>query len=370
MNAVLAAAAIVVIALPLMSGTPSRGPRRPAAPAQHPDRDAPRTRGRPPFPADTAVLVDQLGTLLLTGIPLPRAWETLARTVDDPALRELAAVAAAGADPSRAAPATVASDPAVRALVITLRLAERTGAAISPLLTGLGEALHDLHDAELARRSAFAGPRATAMILLALPLLGVGLGFLVGADPMGTLLGTVTGRGLLLAGIVLTALGWWWMGRLLHRASGPSSSDPDPSLLLDLVAAPLATGLPLAPALHETARAIGEGPIAAELRRGGDALASGLGVDRALAGLPPALQSVRRTAVVCAESGADPVPLLRSAARADRRGRARQAEAEAARLAVRLVLPTGLALLPAFIVLGIVPTVISLLDRSLGVFPS
>ena len=33
----------------------------------------------------------------------------------------------------------------------------------------------------------------------------------------------------------------------------------------------------------------------------------------------------------------------------------------AAQLAVRLVLPTGLTLLPAFVALGIIPTVISLL---------
>jgi tight adherence protein B len=38
----------------------------------------------------------------------------------------------------------------------------------------------------------------------------------------------------------------------------------------------------------------------------------------------------------------------------------------AAELAVRLVLPTGVALLPAFVALGIVPTVISLLGGTLA----
>ena len=42
------------------------------------------------------------------------------------------------------------------------------------------------------------------------------------------------------------------------------------------------------------------------------------------------------------------------------------AEVRAAELAVRLVLPTGAALLPAFVALGIVPTVISLLGGTLS----
>jgi tight adherence protein B len=58
--------------------------------------------------------------------------------------------------------------------------------------------------------------------------------------------------------------------------------------------------------------------------------------------------------------------VLRSAARDARRGRARDAEVRAAELAVRLVLPTGVALLPAFVALGIVPTVISLLGGTLA----
>src|SRR5690625_701142 len=64
-------------------------------------------------------------------------------------------------------------------------------------------------------------------------------------------------------------------------------------------------------------------------------------------------------------SGADLAQVLRSAARDTRRSRARQAEERAAHLGVRLVLPTGVALLPAFVVLGIVPTVMSLLGGTL-----
>ena len=68
-------------------------------------------------------------------------------------------------------------------------------------------------------------------------------------------------------------------------------------------------------------------------------------------------------------TGADLARVLRSAARDLRRGRARDVEVLAAQLAVRLVLPTGLALLPAFVALGIIPTVMSLLGGTVTFSP-
>ncbi len=59
------------------------------------------------------------------------------------------------------------------------------------------------------------------------------------------------------------------------------------------------------------------------------------------------------------EDGADPTPLLEQLARSIRAGRAAAAKEAAARLSVHLVLPIGLCLLPAFILIGIVPLVVS-----------
>ena len=62
-----------------------------------------------------------------------------------------------------------------------------------------------------------AGPRATARMLSGLPLIGIALGMLLGADPVGFLLGSPVGLGCLVTGVVLTAVGMWWTNRIAAR---------------------------------------------------------------------------------------------------------------------------------------------------------
>ena len=52
-----------------------------------------------------------------------------------------------------------------------------------------------------------AGARATAAVLAGLPLLGVGLGQLIGADPLGFLLSGGLGGWLLFVGVTLACCG-------------------------------------------------------------------------------------------------------------------------------------------------------------------
>lgn len=63
--------------------------------------------------------------------------------------------------------------------------------------------------------------------------------------------------------------------------------------------------------------------------------------------------------------GADPTPLLEQLARSIRANRSAAAKQAAARLSVQLVLPVGLCLLPAFILVGVVPV---LINGSLRIF--
>ena len=64
-----------------------------------------------------------------------------------------------------------------------------------------------------------AGPRASAAMLAALPLLGLALGAAMGADPIGALTGSLAGLALGAAGIVLDALGILWMVRIVAAAA-------------------------------------------------------------------------------------------------------------------------------------------------------
>lgn len=318
-----------------------------------------------PGPLDVAHLVERLATVVASGVAPRRAFTAVAEVSPAGPLRALASAVGDGADPRRAAGRRLARSGEVSALGAALELCERTGSPTGPLLLTLADALRDVADAQLARRSAFAGPLSTARILLCLPPAGIALGMLLGADPLGTLV-TGQGRMLLLGGIALTLIGWAWMHRLVRSARADGPTGVDTSIVLDLVAGPLSAGAPPARALVEVAAALGDDPSAAPLRRAGLALEAGTATSVALAHLEGGLVPLREAALVGSSTGADLVALLRAGGADARRGRAREAEAAAARLAVRLVLPTGLTLLPAFVLLGIIPSVVSLLGGSFG----
>jgi tight adherence protein B len=337
----------------------------PRLPAAEPARTV-RARRAPAAALDMARVVEQLSSVIASGASIRQAWAALARTLPEGDLRDLARASAAGADVRRAAGGRLRGAPTVASLGAALAVCERTGAPAAVMLQHLAEALRDLHDAAQARRSAFAGPRSTARILLVLPLAGLGLGMLLGGDPLRLLVASTSGRLLGAAGLALTALGWWWMRRLLRSADPPHREEVDASVVLELIAGALESGLPLSRALDAVGTALPAGEDAESMRAVSTALASGVPARVAVAALPAQLEALGRSATLAEETGADLARVLRSAARDARRGRARDAEVRAAELAVRLVLPTGVALLPAFVALGIVPTVISLLGGPLS----
>lgn len=339
-----------------------------AAPGPGTERAARTAR---PGDLDVARLAERLAAVISAGSGLRDAWSAVARTLPEGDLADLARAVAAGADPRRAALGSLRSSPMIGALGAALAVCERTGAPTAGVLQGLASAVRDLHDAALARRTAFAGPRSTARILLVLPAAGLGLGMLLGGDPLRLLAGSPAGNLLALLGAVLTAAGWAWMHRLLRMADPPAQRSVDPSVLLELIAGALDSGSPLPAAMDAVAEALTVGPgdppdpSAEALHRAAASLRSGVPAAVATSGLPLSLAPLGQSAVLAEVAGADLSRALRSAAQDARRGRARAAEERAARLAVRLVLPTGLTLLPAFVVLGVIPTVISLLGGTL-----
>ena len=70
-----------------------------------------------------------------------------------------------------------------------------------------------------ATRAALQGPKATAMVLSILPVVGIGMGGLLGADPLHYLLGGGTGGVLLVAGTGLTTAGFVWSQRIMGKAT-------------------------------------------------------------------------------------------------------------------------------------------------------
>ncbi|MCZ7472781.1 MULTISPECIES: hypothetical protein [unclassified Micromonospora] len=94
------------------------------------------------------------------------------------------------------------------------RLADRTGAPLADLLERI-EADARAADRGLAAAAAqAAGARATAWLLAALPLGGIGLGYGIGVDPVAVLLHTPVGAGSAVAAVVLQVGGLLWAERL------------------------------------------------------------------------------------------------------------------------------------------------------------
>ena len=191
-----------------------------------------------------------------------------------------------------------------------------------------------------------------------------------------------TASGLALSGVLAGAGRWLWLGvpvlalgvTVLLGWLEPRAVQQRRHRLvleapqaLELVAACLAVGMPPRQACTIVAAAF-DGPVADDLGQVVRSVALGVpdgAAWRALAGHPqlgPAALDLARSV----ESGAELVTVLRSHA-ATARGRRREALQQAARaVGVRSVLPLTVCFLPAFLLLGVVPTVASAVLSAFG----
>ena len=259
-------------------------------------------------------------------------------------------------------------------LQLSLRMSESAGAPLATSLERAAEHAEERIDALLGRQSALAAPRATGRILSWLPLLGLGLGVLMGSDPVGVLTGSVLGALTGLLGLGLAFAGRRWTAALVHRAEVESAASNgaeqtsnmppvDTALVLELLAAQLRAGLAPLAALGTLAEALNSRALHTVCQR----LQMGSNWGSAWSGSAAGTFGELRDALVPAYAGGAPsTALLLSLADAHRLSERRAAERAAGKLSVALVVPLGLCSLPAFICLGIVPILISLLPTLTG----
>ena len=142
------------------------------------------------------------------------------------------------------------------------------------------------------------------------------------------------------------------------RRRTAAGSRVDPAVALDIVAAAISAGAPVPVALGALGAAMPpkQGSVlnraAAVLELGGD-------WDAAWEGAGQDLDPIARALRPAWSDGVAPGELLEQAAASIRSRRLGAAKDAAARLGVRLVLPMGVCLLPAFVLLGIVPVLLS-----------
>lgn len=259
-------------------------------------------------------------------------------------------------------------------LQLSLRMSESAGAPLATSLERAAEHAEERIDALLGRQSALAAPRATGRILSWLPLLGLGLGVLMGSDPVGVLTGSILGALTGLLGLGLAFAGRRWTAALVHRAEAESAAGSggdqtsnvppvDTALVLELLAAQLRAGLAPLAALGTLAEALNSRALHTVCQR----LQMGSGWGSAWSGSAAGAFGELRDALAPAYTGGAPsTALLLSLADAHRLSERRAAERAAGKLSVALVVPLGLCSLPAFICLGIVPILISLLPTLTG----
>jgi pilus assembly protein TadC len=163
-----------------------------------------------------------------------------------------------------------------------------------------------------------------------------------------------------MAAVAVTVGGRADPGRL-QRRRWPPPGVSDVALAVDLVAAALRSGLPLASALRVVAGACGtHGTVGPGLDRLATVVESGQVPDVDPDGDTDPLAALTEAVAFAVRSGAPIAPLLAEAARTVRRRRRDAAVRAAGRLSAALVLPLGLAALPGFLLLGIAPVVVRL----------
>ncbi|MFE9607838.1 type II secretion system F family protein [Streptomyces sp. NPDC006012] len=106
----------------------------------------------------------------------------------------------------------------LRGLAACWRVAVDQGAGLAAGLDRLDAALRAERDRRADLRAQLAGPRATAVMLAALPVLGLLLGTAMGADPLRVLLHTGAGLGCLVIGGLFEVAGLWWTARIVRGA--------------------------------------------------------------------------------------------------------------------------------------------------------
>lgn len=286
---------------------------------RHPDSDD---------PPRAAAAVRTLAVLLQAGARPHTAWRHLADTGDIVAGRVVAR-ADAGAE---LVGAIDAEGGAWSDVAAAWEIATTVGAPLADVLRALSESLQDAAAAADDVRVALAEPTGTARLLLWLPFAGLLLGFALGFDTIGVLVSNPFGVACVVLGVALVLVARWWTARMV-RAAQPAAGTP--GMHAELVAVALAGGVGIPRAL----RLVEHSPAA-------------LSGDR---GATDAVLELSRSAGVPAGE------LLRATAAQQRHESRVRGRVRAARLSSKLLLPLGACTLPAFLLLGVAPLMLSVL---------
>ncbi|MDJ0334257.1 type II secretion system F family protein [Salinibacterium sp. G-O1] len=288
-------------------------------------------------------MTQRLAVLLAAGVTPASAWRHVAASTGSTVAARVAAArdsetadavakAASGLDPLESG--------AWRGLAAAWTVATRAGAPLAPCLKRFSQSLRDLAQTQRDSKVALAGPIATARMVVVLPAVGVLFGMVLGFNTLATLFTTPIGWACLAVGGILIAAALRWNRSLVAKAR---PTDATPGIGCDLMAIAVSGGSSL-----DSARAIVDETVTRFALPG-------------ISGVDEVLELSRSAGVPAAE-------LLHSEAEEQRRVATAHAQENAATLTVTLMLPLGLCILPAFMVLGVFPLLVTVISSTAGTF--
>lgn len=165
---------------------------------------------------DAAARASTSLSMLLRAGQLPGA--ALARAaLTHQVLAPVASAARVGSDVAEAllVQGQIEGQEALRSLAAAWRVSERTGAPVADAVATVAEGIRLKREVGRQMAAELASARASAHVMAMLPAAALGLGTLVGANPVGVLVAGPWGPGLVLAAVVLTAAGVVWSERIV-----------------------------------------------------------------------------------------------------------------------------------------------------------
>lgn len=313
--------------------------------------------------------------LLDGGVPATRVWRVLGK--EPGASKRLARISAqldAGINEEVAL--ATGGGAQWQVLAAAWRLAQLSGAPVSHALRRIAEGLNELDRLRQRRQVLLTGPRATIRLVAVLPVVAMLCGVLLGFDPIGVLLTPIgamiacLGGGLLLIGVRWAATlarqladAEWVAGLECELSWIALSGGSAPQLAIRSVADQIDHIAALGHGVGEA----GDQPLDSEphtfVRRGILGDRRGNSKENAWLSLAALCQAgpTQQAIQLAAAHGTPAGPMLLAAATAERSRVLHSLEQEAERLAVRMLLPIALCVLPSFIVLGVLPVLLAVL---------
>lgn len=326
---------------------------------------------------DVGLLCAEIATRLEAGASIENAWSTTLHRLDArldfsaiqdfvahprTGLRERFVYLRAGqtvqANPLARVRHPEAAAQALRGMLIATQVATQVGAPLAEILNRVADGIAATLETAAKRHTAQVGPKATARLLGVLPLAALGMAQFIGVDVIDMAFRGGINTWVFVVGLALMVAGNLWSTAMIRKATGITTPGLNPTLAMDIIAACQQNGVSLTSTLQAVSVASEEPDLAVVARM----LLLGADWDEAWAQADAKWVDLASVLQPAWEEGASPVPLLVRGASRTRAAEIHRALDAAERLGVRLMIPLGVCLLPAFFALGIVPVVVSTIE--------